>query len=242
MARVQEKAQDFADAPGGTTTPITLTSAVGSGNLIAGITLYNTALTLNSVTDNQSNSYTIQRTISNGVVKVSTFWRANITNAPQTITANLSGTASYRGIACVEFSGRDTTSPLDGEIGQSEASPGTGTDGCNSTTIVTTVDGDDIFGCVGTYAQRLNSYSLGTNFTNLAQAGKAGTPYWAAELAVESRNQSTQGTIEATFTQANADAAVTHIMAFKPVAAGSPTLVQSHFRFRNDDGPLGELP
>src|SRR5262245_6885655 len=137
----------------GSTASVAVTlSAVGSGNAVCGaVTWDNTAVTLTSVTDNQSNTYNVETTIIDTTdnQKSAAFSRTNITNGPTTITANFSGSVGFHGIIADEFSGgsNSSTDERDGSAhgGQFQSSPGTGTDGITSGNFTTSVDGDLIY-------------------------------------------------------------------------------------------------
>src|SRR5712675_2291269 len=73
-------------------TSLTFTSAVTSGNIVVGGCLLSTGFTLNSVTDDKSNAYTVFNTHDDGTLYTASF-RSNgfLTNTPITITYTLSG-------------------------------------------------------------------------------------------------------------------------------------------------------
>ena len=216
-ARVQEAC--VSDSANATTVAITI-SAVGNGNGVAGIVMWGSATnTLVSVTDNQSNTYTIHGTQLNpGGNNRSTarFYRLNITNAPTIITATVSPGVTYHSMGVVEFSGCDA---FDGGVSQAQTPAPTGTDGMTSTAITTTANGDFIVGgAIDTFSWRTNPFfTAGTNFTNKVESGNGTNNF---NCAVESRVQATAGSVAATFTVGTAVAdSATHVMAFKAAAA-----------------------
>ena len=237
MARVQEKASSKNTA--GLSWSVTLDNPVGSGNVVCGVVGFGGGISIDSILDDKGNSYDTRRTITDtsNDEQCVLFYRLNITNAPTIITVTLGANSGNNiGIGVVEFGGRLTSLAENGDIGQWETNPGTGTDGANSTAIVTTVDGDDIFaGAIDSGAFRASNFSLGTGFTNLAQAGTSTTLC----VAVASRTQASQGSIEATFTSANDEDTITMIMAFKPAAPSTTPITVNNLTVDNLAG--GEI-
>src|SRR5262245_9640175 len=132
-SRVQGNSNDTGGA-GSTTIAVTLSSAVGVGNVICGAVSWDSSFNLNSVTDNQGNTYNLETALTDttNLQKSAAFSRTNIRNAPITITANFSGSAAFRKIIVDEFTGRTTISSdeRDGSAhgGQFQNSPGTATE------------------------------------------------------------------------------------------------------------------
>jgi hypothetical protein len=87
---------------GGDSIAATFATPVASGNAVIGCASYETALFSypTSVTDDKGNAYTILSRISNTVFAQDqiVFFRPNITNAPVTVTVNLSDTEIARAI------------------------------------------------------------------------------------------------------------------------------------------------
>jgi hypothetical protein len=76
----------------------TLGSPVGIGNCVEGAFSWETAtgFSLNSVDDDQGNTYNIVDVLDGGRgLFLATFFRANIRNGPVTVTGHLSGSAAY---------------------------------------------------------------------------------------------------------------------------------------------------
>ena len=91
-------------------TTLTLPATVGSGNIVMGCVAFQGSGTI-TISDNQGNSYTIvdTTTITGGSTTLYSFYCANITNAPQIITATKSsGTATYWRMLADEFTGYHT--------------------------------------------------------------------------------------------------------------------------------------
>lgn len=207
-------------------------SALGPGNLVTGIVTWGGVTgDLSSVTDG-TNTYTIQRRVAdatNGQAAAS-FYAKNVSGSPTTITANFGSSVPWRGLSVNEFSGGDTTAPLDGtnEQGQLQATPGTGTDGAKSGAGTKTPAADNYLvwggavdsGASGTGSSR---FTAGTNFTENATAEhqvsgdiSLSSEYWI---------QTTATAANASFTVAANVAHMTFMMIFKVAAAGGASVV-----------------
>lgn len=177
---------------------LSFSNPVGNGNCVLGMITYDSTATLTSVTDDKSNTYHISDTATNGTDTVSTgqFYLANITNAPQTITCNLSGGANCS-VIIDEFSGvQNLTDPRDGHSirasGTSNASAVT-----NATT--TTVNGDLI------YAAAASTAAGSAHITGAAGTGTILENYTAGSqppysVASQWQIQSTAGSITPSYT------------------------------------------
>ncbi len=238
-AFVQSKSDSKSDA-GATTEAVTIT-AVGSGNLVCGMVYWLTATNdLTSVSDGHGNTATIvdtQLNIQGDGNSAASFYFKNVISAATVITANFSSSPTKRGITVEEWSGLDTVAPLDKNVSNSQANPGTGTDAITSTAVVTTANGEVIFGASYEPANShtANAFSAGTNFLHLDQAFVSGGI--ATALASESLVQTSAGSIAATFTigdgVTNTDYA-TFILTFKAAAgvtvADGMTILRSRMR------------
>lgn len=208
------------------TTIAATVSAVGSGNAICGIVSWdNTGVTLSTVTDNQGNTYNLETSILNASdgQNFAAFSLTNITNAPTVITANFSATVDFRAIGVDEFSGGSTasTDERDGSAhgGQYQTTPGTGTDAVTSGTFTTTVNGDLLWGGLGTsFGPTLTA---GTSFSS--GAGGGGGPNFLTEY----RTQTTAGSgTAATFTESGtSDSSVTYLITLKPPGGAADVLM-----------------
>jgi hypothetical protein len=201
-------------------------TAVGSGNLVCGFVETQSQVTtdLTSVTDNAGNTYTIVDNVARGGGFngcLASFYLANITNAPTSITATL-GTANACEIMVSEYSGVATTSPLDGHAMQFQGSPGTGANGVTSGNITTTINGDLIFGGVTDTNGSSNGLAAGSGFASRILNNTANGNFQTTEDQI----QASAGVIAATFTATVIDVSITGVMAFSPpVAVGSNTLM-----------------
>lgn len=219
-----QAASNGTDATSATTIAVTV-SAVGAGNMIAGIVCWGSGTTSNltSITDNGTgNTYTIVRRIAdatNGECAAS-FYGYNLSGAPTVITANFSTALSYRGISVEEFSGGLTSAdPLDGtnEAGQLEATPGTGANGANSGTSKTpSADNYLVWGGSvnsGDLSNGGSEFAAGTNFTEPANAEYS--VGGAISISSEYEIQTTAAARDASFTVTKNTAHITFMMIFK---------------------------
>lgn len=217
MAHVQS-----ASAAQGGFAPVTVAfgSNVAAGNTIAVyVFANNTTVTFTSASDTLGNTYTQVDTVAGSSGKAFTLYAKNITGGACTVTVVLSAQNFNTWIAVNEFSGRDTSAPLDAHNMTANEDPGTATDALTSGTGTTTVNGCDVFGATGE-AGFASTVTVGTGFT-LRETTTDGRR-------TETLVQSTAGSIAATFTT-NTGAAdyVTAMMAFKPAAAGSSSVSPS---------------
>lgn len=182
---------------GGASISVDLTG-VATGNAICVFTKWGgTAVTVTSVTDTESNSYTVQKQITGGGHSAAIAYALNVTGnaGTLTITVNYSGTPSpNRKIVIVhEASGVDSFDG--GDIGYQD-NPGTSTDAVSSPSITPTIDGCYIFGATADNANTATSISAGTGFT-----GRVNDLTATWKHASENQIQASAGSIAATFTQ-----------------------------------------
>jgi|ERR1043166_1527135 hypothetical protein len=209
-----------------TTIGVAFGVAVTSGNFVIGIVSWDNGGggALNSVTDDKGNTYNKSSTITNATNNqdAAIFWLGNITNAPTTITANLSATSLGRSISIAEYSGGNAvTDPSDGNTGQAQSSPGTGTDAVVSTNIVTTTGADMIAGFSATTNGTTHA-TTGTGFNDRPTSQINGGGAFAA-LTIEDENQGSPGSVQSTFTAVGGtDNFVTFVLAIKAAAAQTP--------------------
>lgn len=201
-----------------------MAATVGNGNAIVGIASWDGTggHVLISVADDKGNTYNLGTQLgpdANGQAS-RTFWRGNITNAPQIITGTFTAGTAFPAIICDEFSGGAALSdPNDGHIDQVQATPGTGTDAISSTSVTTTVDGDLIWG--GTIdTDGANTASAGTGFTAATRDTSQGY-----ELFSEYKTQTTHGSVAATFTQATGNHRLTSVVTLQPASGGAAPFV-----------------
>ncbi len=200
------------------TDPITAVfdSNVTAGNIIAvAVEWGSNTVTLDNIT---ATCVTGNFTLLNNPTTLSTYRAAQgyaviSSSGTCTVTADFSGvTGAFNRIVAHEVSGVDTSNPLDGNTMQSQSDPGNGTDAVTSSNIVTTQNGDYIFGATFDMESGLTA-AAGTGFTSrLYLSGVAG-------YLSEDRIQSSSGSIAATFTQPGSAFTdfITGVMAFRPI-------------------------
>lgn len=204
----------------------TFAGSTTSSNLICGAVAYDSAVTLNSVTDSKGNTYSIVRTVTDALnlTKLSSFYAKNITGgASHAVTANLSATSTYALIAVHEVSGADTSTPLDVETGQVQVDP-TGTDGISSGSVSTSTNGQYVFAGSFTSAPPSSStaFSAGTSYTLRVNDGYINT---LSKIGTESRIQTSSGSIAGTFTRSETGMDyMTVVMTFKEAGGGAASV------------------
>lgn len=205
-------------AASSTASSITLGAAVAVGDRIVGATGWDNlnGAILNTITDNLGNSYTKENNFVEDATndQAQQTWTCSVTVAgTPLITSNFSGTTNGGFRICVAaYSGTATTSALDGTVGQFEASPGTGTNGANSTAITTTANGDLVVGFWQSSSLSGGTLTAGTNFTKRVEAGAT------VAIGLEDLIQTTAGSIEATWTLSVNNRSITHVVTYKAAA------------------------
>lgn len=211
----------------GATPTIAVTNPVGSGNLYCGGVCHDSTQTLNSVTDDQSNTYNLSSTFTDttNAIAVTAFWLGNVTNGPKTITLHFSASTNACGVVS-EFSGDLAASnPNDGSTGQFQSSIASGANNQTSTSITTTTAGDLIFG-VGVDSGNNTAPTTGTSPNAFTSINTADNTTLILSIRTEFFSQAAAGSIAATFGPgANGDPGVTIVVAFKP--SGTSDVLQS---------------
>jgi hypothetical protein len=181
---------------------ITLPSnwTVGNALLIA-ITWLGTTETV-TASDVAGNTYTTQSLRVS--LNSSTFWIIckQLQGTPsQTITLTFSSAVQYPVLWCREITGQDTTTQPDvAAVGQSQGSPGTGTDAITSGNMTTVTNGCMVYSFFfrEAYGMAAGNTTAGTGFTADAENNDAGTFVQRQEY----RLQASAGVIAGTWTQA----------------------------------------
>ena len=190
VAHVQSKGNAL-DSTTVASIAVTLPATVGVGNTLV---VFAKCSGFSSLTDDKSNTYTSVQTVS----PRRTFYCKNVTNAPQTITCNVSPNEGLLVLVVHEVSGVDLVNPLDTNAGRSQASPGTGTDALTTLTATTSFNGDYIFGCTtdSTATHPLPVYVEGTGFTKVEDLGSSTVIDTMSEYLI----QTSAGAVAATWT------------------------------------------
>lgn len=155
---------DGAAGANANTIAITL-STVSNNSLVVGFATCNNAATINTVTDDKGNSYTLLDLLNdtNNFERQVLFYKEGITNGPTVVTANLSISTDFRRMAASEYSGILTAAAIDGHNGQIIATPGTGANVLNPGAFTTTGNGDLIWCCVTNDGGGPDTLSAGTS-------------------------------------------------------------------------------
>lgn len=205
----------------------TFTCAFGSntttGNVIVGFGGFHVATTPATValTDSQSNTYTTKQSYmaspfagAGGIAAVAPVTTGGATTVTMTTT---SAAAPQRHALCVmEFSGVNTTTPVDVSAKNTQATPTTSTDAVTSTAAVSTADGEMIVGGEVDIEGLGQSTTAGTGFT-LGDRTTTNLTTLCEYLA-----QTSQGSIAATFTASSTgDDTIAFMVALKNAAAGA---------------------
>lgn len=192
--------------------PPAFSAPVGSGNCVmGGVTFTTVSATSIAVTDDKANTYNVGTFINTAGLVQSDFWLCNITNGPTVLTVTPNASGGNWVVVADEFSGaKVATNPSDGEHGQIQVSPGTGTDGVTSGNITTTVNGDLIFG--------ITFDTGGTTLSTVGTGYTQGTTYNAVITGVvsEYKTQGSAGAVAATYTQGANNPAATFVIAIQP--------------------------
>ncbi len=217
-ALVQEATNIDDSGTQATTIVKAFTSNVTAGNMIIGGVGYNIDTTV-SVSDTLGNTYTVSTVnsdIGNGQYQ-KTFYANSPIGGANTVTVTFGTSVAYRRLYISEYSGLATASPSDGGTGQFQTSPGTGANAITSGAIVTTVDGDLIWGITQNTAEAdpgTGTLVAGTGYT---QDGQVGTVIMRAEH----KTQTTAGSVAATFTTSVDHRYLTNVLAFKVASANN---------------------
>jgi len=146
--------------PSNSSVAVPFTGAQAAGNLnVVAIGWGDSTSTISSVTDTRGNTYNlaIGPTSFNGMQQA-IYYAKNIAVGSNTVTVRFNQAAGYPDVRILEYSGLDTTNPLDGKA----AATGTGT-AANSGSVTTTAANELIFGA-GTTGQGFTA--AGTGFSN----------------------------------------------------------------------------
>lgn len=208
------------EAAGGATTTgsITFDSSTTAGNLITVcVRTYNNT-TVNSVDDNKGNTYSaaIDSAPASGR-KLTTFYAKNISGgASHTVTAHFADGVFWE-LEAAEWTGVDTTAPLDQHAINVQSNMGTGTDAVTSTSVTTTTGNQLIWGCTWDDGEGA-TLSNGTNFTNVSLN--------ASSRGVQYRVLTSAGSVASTSTASGNDGGanfISAVMTFKQAAGGGGT-------------------
>jgi len=176
-------------------------SAVTSGRLLVAYVAWNNDVTA-SLTDTAGNTWVSGHARINETGQIAQpFYAKNVTGGSSfTVTATFSADATFRKIQASEYSGLDTTAPLDVTAGSSNPASANPTSGTNTSTVADTLIVGGVSVSSGT-----GDPAAGTNFTLRSTQNF---------FAMEDRIVSATGTYEANWTYASTKW-VAHMMIFK---------------------------
>lgn len=174
--------------------------------------------TVSSIADTAGNTYIYVGRIKNDTINnvIECWYAKNITgNANNVVTVTVSTDVSERVITVDQYSGCDTSAPLD------QSNSGTGNDAAPTTGNITTTQADEVL-AAGVYLYISQTITAGANYTLRTLSDAA--PSYAAS---EDRIVSSIGTYNATFALSGGTYWATIIASFKAVAAPPPAAAGS---------------
>lgn len=192
-------------------------SNLTAGNLIVIALAVNSASDLiTGITDTPLNTFTrIDWSTGSGASLV-TYYAKNINGGASTVTAALSGNVSC-GMTIAEFSGADTSAPLDVHDKNNSQAGSTSADADKSPAVVTTTDGQLIFSCIYYVSGLGGTWTAGTNYTKRQET----TVGLGVKMASEDRIQTSAGSVQGLWTAGSADTYHAAVATFK-AAGGAP--------------------
>jgi len=202
-------------AGGTTSVAVPFNRYVVKNDIVAVFVDFAAGITLNSVTDNEGNVYTLvdnPTTGSSGNLAAMAYAVIG-SSGPLTVTANFSGSTNCA-IAIHEITGVQTASPLDQHRMNAQSGPGSGQDAATSGTVNTNTSGDYIFGIIWNDGSNSATYAAGTGYILRQQSDPS---LGSATQQTEDAVQTSKGSVAATF-EVNPGFAsyITGIMAFRP--------------------------
>jgi hypothetical protein len=160
----------FVNATSGTADPGATTLAATAanhttGNLIVVGVAWSTNVNANVPTDTAGNTYvsTAQKASHGTADFVEIFYAKNVTgNASNAVTANFSGSAQFRRVMVLQFSGCDTTAPFTTGEGGTVVDTSTTT---HTTSSWATATADEVICCFMSCSGAQGNYTAGASFT-----------------------------------------------------------------------------
>jgi hypothetical protein len=203
------------DGAGHTTLAATFDSAVQEGALLVVTLAWGQGVTTANLTVTSSPALTFtQDTNVNSTgdgYQLAVFHAYNVPAGSYTVTGNNNQTRTNSRIVLEEWSGAETSDPLDKTAGQRQASAGTGTDAVTSgNTAATTTNGQLVHGAVQNFLG--TGISAGTGFTD------ASTALDSSGTRTEYLIQGSAGVTAATFTHTVAGQTYTIVTTYKAPA------------------------
>lgn len=203
---------------GATTVAVTITSVTAASALVAFSSWLSTTITLSSITDSKSQTYTLldNPTTNTGNGRAASGYTLNVGAGNTTITMTLSAGVTAE-LHVLEFSGLATSTAEDGHTAQAQSNPGTGANAETSGAIVTTVAGDAVAACTFDLSNTDAASAVGTGYT-IAATGTFGKSEYQIQAAA--------GSIAGTFTEDDASSQnITLVLALKAAGGGGASVV-----------------
>jgi hypothetical protein len=209
------------DGTSDTIIPLTLTNNIVVGNKLAIFSFWNSAVGIAgfiSCLDGLGNVFNPVDALDVGSDSQKSFYCDITVGGACTITVTISPGSGFRGMVAHEVSGLLSGAP-DKHAIVTQVAPGTGADAITTGNVLTTTDGQYIFGAVHINNTVAMTVTQGTGYNDRESID--GT---ASVSAVESedRIQAAAGNIAATFTQNSSQDATSCIMTFKSGAVTKP--------------------
>lgn len=192
---------------------VTFTAAQAAGNLnVVAVGWENSTSTPSSISDSKGNTYALAvgPTTISGLVSQSVYYAKNIaaaTAGSNTVTVTFSSSVPYPDVRIAEYSGLNTTNPLD----VTAAATGTGT--TMSTGSVTTLNASDLL--VGSNMIAHTTSAAGSGYTIRVQSSN--------QHIIEDRTVSATGSYSASATQDISGYWLMQMVAFKAAAGSGDT-------------------
>lgn len=209
------------DAPGtgsGNTAGDSYSQAFDSANtagncLVAAISFDTTNVdSVDHIDDTLENTWELAKHVQDPAGETTEVWIAkNCAAGENTVTVHWAENCAGRNVAVAEYSGIDTSDPIDVVAGQ-VASGTNATDDVTSGTAETTVDGCLIFGALEQY--RASAVNAGTGFTQRTHYLNGGI----SELSIQDMVQESAGDVASTNTAGVNTSYISIMVALKPAA------------------------
>lgn len=193
----------------------TCVTAFGSNNasgnlLVIAVAFGSSSLTINSVVDTRSNTYTLIDRVDFVGSSLATYYAKNSGAGANTVTVTLSN-SHHCTLAVQEYSGASTTAPLDVHNSAGLNPGSSATNGDTSPSVTPSTNGQLLFGAIWQAdGASAITYTAGTSFTERQEVGTG-----ALTLQTEDRIQSTAASVQATWTASTADRVIGSIATFK---------------------------
>jgi hypothetical protein len=202
----------------GTSQNCAFTSNVGSGNLlVVGVYYESTTITVSSVTDSRSTSYTATPsspvTNSTQPQRQYVYYGIAPSGGANTVSVTLSASACCFNIVLAEYSGIDASSPLD----QHATAQGSGT--TLTTASVTTTQADELLVGIGSHWNTSTAFTAGSGYAKRVQNNTSDS------MALEDQIVAATGSYNASFTVNLTNTWLMAIATFKAAGGAPPARV-----------------